>query len=59
MTETKIDQNELSINYFIFLTINGTKPQQYYTVKPAFTGHQREDVKLAAKDKWLFIQGSI
>ena len=31
---------------------------EIYTVKPAFKGHQREDVKLAAKGR-LFIQGSI
>ena len=29
------------------------------TVKPSFRGHQREDVKLAAKDGWLLIQSSI
>ena len=34
-------------------------PSPVITVKPAFKGHQREDVKFAAKDRWLLIQGSI
>ena len=41
--------------YFLWILYD----QWIHTVNPSFKGHQREDVKLAAFDRWLLIQGSI